>query len=157
MPQTLLEHAVNRGSAALAKRVSRRAFVARVGLGSVALTLGEAGAMLLAPDVALADACPGCADCSDSVQCSLINGGVDSCPSGTCECGCWTVTDCNVCPGQPNCTKSWCDCCGGDFCIPAGGCQCSHGRPMCCYFKKWPGGCGQSSWHIACRHHRCGT
>jgi hypothetical protein len=138
----------------LAMKLSRRSFIGRIGKGTVALSLGGAGAALILPEAAWAHSCPGGCDCSHSVTCGALTGS-NSCPSGTCECGCWTVTDCGTCSNSPGCLKYWCDCCGGDYCHGGAQCRCVGGSPSCCIHKTWSGGCGDSSWHIACRKSIC--
>jgi hypothetical protein len=146
----------------LAQHISRRSFLGRLGKGVVAVSLGAAGAeALLRPPTAMAITCDvnGC-----SIQCSQLNGwNQNSCPTGTCECGCWCLISSNQ--GCPNSHKQWCDCCGGGWCgAPGHGCHCQtagcNGKtyPTCCYTKEWTGqGCGDSSWHIACRKSDCRT
>jgi hypothetical protein len=117
MEATILEGLASQTARRMAARISRRSFVGRAGLGLVAASMGGAGTALLFPEVAEAHTCPSGCNCSESVTCVALTG-VNGCPSGTCECGCWTVSDCTRCPGQPNCVKSWCDCCGGTYCNP---------------------------------------
>ncbi len=138
----------------IAARISRRSFLGRVGKGAIAASLGGAVAeSLLNPPTALAV----CSGINCSVQCSHLPGwGSNTCPTGTCECGCWCING----PGCAN-YKEWCDCCGGDYCNPHG-CRCisSCGTtyPSCCLTKDWsPQGCGNSTWHIACRTSKCVT
>ena len=153
---TVLEAAASRATRGLAGRISRRSFVGRAGLGIVAASVGGSGTALLFPASAAAHTCPGGCDCSESVTCATLTG-ANACPSGTCECGCWTVSDCTHCSSEPNCTKSWCDCCGGDYCNP-NPCNCVGGHPSCCNHKTHSGGCGVlNQWHIACRKSFCGT
>ena len=136
-----------------AQRVSRRSFLGRLGKGMIAASLGAGGAAILAED-AFAHAC-NCERCDCSIGCAALPGhNSNSCPPGTCTCGCWCVSG-ESCPAF----REWCDCCGGDYCNPHG-CRCVTGtdgctRPSCCHHKEWPGGCGSSSWHIACRRSQC--
>lgn len=140
----------------LAQHVSRRSFLGRLGKGVVAASLGAAGAeALLRPPTALGVNC-GVNNCS--VQCSHLPGwNQNACPTGTCECGCWCLISAN--PGCPNSHTQWCDCCGGSYCNGGANCKCvsSCGTtyPSCCLTKDWSGGCGDSSWHIACRKSNC--
>lgn len=138
----------------LATKISRRSFFGRLGKGAVVATLGGSGAALLMPEAAWAHSCPSGCDCSESVTCATLTGS-NSCPSGTCECGCWLVSDCTHCGGSTNCWKWWCDCCGGGYCNGGANCRCVGGHPSCCNHKTHSGGCGDSSWHIACRKSFC--
>lgn len=152
----------------LAARVSRRTFMARLGQGMIALSLGSAGAVAFA-EGALADPVCACGRCTsvpftgesccgrNSVTCRTLTG-TNACPSGTCICGCWWV---NV--STSSCASGlleWCDCCGA--CQSGGACACvtgSDGRryPTCCTHKWWTSKdvCGDCTSHIKCRRQRC--
>jgi len=144
--------AVARG---LAARVSRRSAIGRIGRGAVAVSLGGAGAALFAPNAA-ATSCTGV----NSTRCECLVGGSNSCPSDTCACGWWCVSDATCASGH----KFWTDCCGG--CNDGANCACVYDcvdgalRPYCCNLKEWGCGCGtvgsQYS-HIKCRIHTCGS
>ena len=152
---TWLETLSDSLSRGLAGRISRKSFVGRVSRGAVAATLGGAGATLFMTESAEAHANPCANGCS--VQCSRHpSWGANSCPSGTCECGCWCISvSTGVCGSG---LKEWCDCCGGDFCLPQG-CTCISAcgttYPSCCNHKVWAEGCGSADWHIACRYSKC--
>lgn len=151
MNATLLETFSKHSSTYLAGRVSRRSFMGRLGRGAIAATLGGAGATLLLNQRAEAHTCP-CSNCGNSIGCGTLTGVQGSCPSDTCQCGCWCI---NV--SSDKCAsgiREWCDCCGG--CAEgSGGCRCVNGIPTCCYHKEWPEGCGSADTHIKCRYHKC--
>ena len=148
-------------SRALARRLTRRSAVYRLGRYGVALALGRAGAALL-DDGALAATAASCycGECfsapdrnccgNDSVWCSWAYGTPGECPAGTCECGSWPAG-----PGMRN----------GDCCGECGGgsdCSCLYFYgaywPSCCRIQNWkPGNCGNdcsncsTAYYIKCR------
>ena len=97
-----LERAVDVGSRAMARRLTRRSALAGVGKGAVALSLGAAGTALYRSEQARAHTPPGCS--GSSVTCFKLTG-TNGCPAGTCACGYWVVRDCTRCSGSPNCFK----------------------------------------------------
>jgi hypothetical protein len=160
MPEeTLLETLSNSFAQGLAMRISRRSTLGRLGRGAIAISLGGAGAALLAPGEAFAS-CSCCTTGNNSIRCQCLAGGSNACPSDTCQCGWWCVSDSTCSSGH----KFWTDCCGG--CNNGGLCTCITDcvdgtvRPSCCWTKEWGCGCGtvgsQFS-HIKCRIHICGS
>lgn len=137
----------------LANRISRRSMISRLGKTAMALTLGSAGVSLLA-DPASAHFSPTCGSCSgsccssNSVLCANLPGhNANSCPSGSCECGYWTVSQ-PGCPGTG--LRKWTDCClGGDPCT------CPGGTPSNCRHKTYSQGCTDCWHHIRCRKYVC--
>ena len=139
----------------LADRTPRRAFLGRIGRGLVASSVGGAAALSLFTERAYAGGC-GCYG-DVSVSCDCLPGGTNACPSGTCECGCWTTCT-SMCTGCNN--TQWCDCCntsaGTPSCVQ--GCGPDPGRPKNCFNKEWSGGCGTvNQTQIRCRHWFCST
>jgi hypothetical protein len=152
---TVLERAATISSRLVASRVSRRSFFGRVGRGVAAASLGAAGTQLLAPAVALADACPHGCNCACSVSCNYLPGwGQNACPPDSCRCGHWCIQD-STCG---NGIRKWTDCCGTGWCADHGGCYCVPGknRPTCCNPRDWSGGdCSPTPGHIVCRTTDC--
>jgi hypothetical protein len=158
MSETYLESLSNRLARGLATRVSRRSAVGRLGRGAIAVSLGSAGAAIFVGGAA-AHTC-NCSNCSNSVRCECLPGGSNNCPSGSCQCGWWCVSD-GTCPSGH---KFWIDCCGG--CNSGQACNCvvdcvdGQQRPTCCHHKEWGCGCGtvgSEFSHIKCRIHVCGS
>jgi hypothetical protein len=145
---TRLEGIANRVSRRLAMRVTRRSFIGRLGAGATVALLGaEAANLIASPSSALACS-SGC-----STGCLELDGWKkNSCPTGSCDSGCWCIT-----VPQSTCStglKRWCDCTGG--CSHGADCHCnSNGAPTCCNHKFWGGGCGDSDDYIKCRHWNC--
>src|SRR5215831_10902530 len=75
----------------LANRLPRRTFIGKVGLFAAAAVMGSAASTLLSPDPAWAQGGCGC-NGNNSVSCQCLTG-LNACPSGTCQCGCWAVCD----------------------------------------------------------------
>lgn len=149
MTDTKLERYSKVATTRLARSVSRRSFIGRVGRGAIAASLGSAGAALLANNSALAHTggC-GCADgCGLSVSCDNLPGHMhNSCPSGSCGCGCWCCSTTGCASGY----REWCDCCGGC----SGGAGCANGKPTCYNHAVWSNGCNGHI-HIKCRRKNC--
>lgn len=132
----------------VASKTPRRSFLGLAGRLTLAVVGGGAAGLLLWEETAYAG---GCCGASNSVGCKCLTG-VNLCPSGTCECGCWTAC-------TPQCgalTTHWCDCCDTSGCNT----QCISGcnnKPKCCFPKEWRGGCGsRDQTIIRCRHYECG-
>lgn len=171
-----LDHAVGSLSRGLARRVTRRSAVSRLGRYGAALSLGAAGAALLddtAWAAATSSCCQGCyGTCPkyDSRWCD--DGG--QCPSTTCQCGAWW-SGCYCSNGQ-----KWMygDCCGdcgcGTDCFESSSYDCSVGPcptaggngspcPSCCFqfahvsSVRQCGDCTSCScpWYIRCRRAFC--
>lgn len=94
-----LVDATTRASDSLARRISRRSFLARTTRTAIAVVMGSAGATLLLADPAAAHT-GGCGTCSGSccgslsVLCSNLPGhNQNSCPGQTVNCGYWQVSD----------------------------------------------------------------
>ena len=156
-PGPTIDDYFGRLSQTLAARTPRRSFLGKLGTITIAAgvgtVVGGAGAALWAEPSSIQAAChdgqTACA--STSAYCGCSNTHNASCPSGTCECGCWLS-----CPSSTYCgvkTTRFCDCCISN----GGGCSssCPCG-PRCCFTKEWSGGCGTSSWIIRCRVTSCG-
>jgi hypothetical protein len=156
-------------SGLLAERVSRRSALEKVGRYGMAMSLGAAGVALapggLAEAAALASCCDTCVSnpcggsgCPNSVWCGL--GGV--CPSGTCECGSWSIGGSCTSGGKSG-TYYAGDCCGN--CGGGTNCACHSGAVQCCNYHEWQNGwcavndctCGTSGWFIKCRRQYCHT
>lgn len=139
----------------LADRTPRRSFLGKMGRGLVASSVGGAAALGLFAEQAYASGGCGCyGDVSVTCACEY---GTDACPTGTCECGCWTSCSayCTGCSAT-----QWCDCCNTTsnyttHCV--GGCGPAPGYPTNCYTKAqgWPGGCGTGTSVIRCRYYLC--
>lgn len=136
----------------VAARINRRRFLGRVGGSLVAV--GAGGLALQRPDLertatqvrltadAIPDAgCCGCSTCGESAQCAN-----NACPSGSCDCGYWTVCAC----GGGTTLQHIQDCCAAC----SGGCGCSGGRPTCYYNVEWSSGCSGHT-KIHCRVFKC--
>jgi hypothetical protein len=147
---TVLDQHLGEVSRRLASRTPRRSFIGRVGRLAVAAGAGGVGALLWA-DPALAVTChdgrTSCNNLTYSAWCGCNN---STCPSGSCECGCWYVCD-GAC--SPRLTK-YCDCCQSGTST----CACSPARPKYCFPKQYAGGCGTVRVSvIRCRYRRCTT
>jgi len=170
-----LTHAMSRR---LATRYPRRSFLGRVGRYATAAAVGGTASAMLWQDSAIAKLAaaprtctsrtcngtnhtsPCCHDSkaacsSESVTCSCLTGS-NLCPSGTCQCGCWTVCDNSRCT-FPN-SSMFCDCCETGS-PPASschsGCSCTVSS---CFTKEWsnPPGCGTvGTTVIRCRELFC--
>lgn len=144
-PDTYLARFGARASQGLAARLSRRSFIAKVGGGAVAIALGSE---LVFPALAAA---------AESETCANLTGS-NSCPSGTCHSGCWTIQDSSHCSTSCNQLKCWCDCQDqGSYCAnnPWGGCHTfADGSVTCCNDKRWSGGCS-TGLHTVCRRSFC--
>lgn len=141
-------------SQALARRVSRRHVVGRIGRTGVAVSLGGAGmALFAAPASAHSGGqcgqCQGSCCGSESVWCSTLTG-VNQCPSGSYGCGSWTV---GTCSGGG--VLRYADCCGG--CNNGAACTCIGGSPSCCRHQQWTNGASNdcANNHIKCRRSFC--
>jgi hypothetical protein len=174
--QGTLDHAVESLSRGLARRMTRRSALSKLGRYGVAMSLGASGVALLKDERASAvitstccQSCRGgCCNC-DSYWCSL--GGV--CPSYTCRCGAWWA-GCYCangarlyygdCCGNCGC-GSYCNCaadrCGNGACNQPGGCS---PCPACCHQFQHTSdtgrecgdcGCG-CPWYVNCRRAFCG-
>ena len=125
-------------SRSLAARYSRRSFLGRVGLSTVAASVGTSAVALLTPEAAFAAESDWCANVMGTSFCDTTYG---------CYCGCWNVSSC-----------SFCDCCDkGSWCSSHGGCKSSgFGTVTCCNPKEHLGqGCGVSTTKIICRDGFC--
>ena len=136
----------------LAERSPRRSFLGKAGRGLVASSVGGTAALALFAESAYAGGC-GCYG-SESVTCGCLTG-ANTCPSGTCQCGCWTTCSA-FCTGCNN--TNWCDCCNqtahSSYCVSS--CGTAPGRPSNCFSKEWSGGC--STGHsIRCRYYYCSS
>src|SRR6266516_481215 len=105
--EPLLDRFAVSTSRALARRLPRRTFLGKVGLYATAAVVGASASTLLSQDPALARSNCGCTG-GNSVSCQCLTG-TNACPSGTCQCGCWTVCNSSIC-AFPN-SVNWCDCC----------------------------------------------
>jgi hypothetical protein len=146
-PGRRVDDYVSHVSQALARRTPRRSFLGTMGRLAIAAgaggAVGGAGALLWAePASATATVCGGA---THSAYCGCSSS-TTSCPSGSCQCGCWAVCN-SVC--TPVLTY-YCDCCATSSCS----CTCPCG-PRCCFTKEWSGGCGSSSSRIRCRIRFC--
>jgi hypothetical protein len=147
-PGLRVDDYVSQLSKTLARRTPRRSFLGTMGRLTVAAgaggAVGGAGALLWAePASATALVCGGA---THSAYCGCSSS-TTSCPSGSCQCGCWAVCT-TVC--DPVLTY-YCDCCVSPSCS----CTCPCG-PRCCFRKEWSGGCGTvGSSKIRCRIRFC--
>src|SRR6266702_6180836 len=135
-------------SRGMANRYPRRSFLGKVGRYAAAAVAGGSASVLLLQEPALAVGC-GCG-ATHSVSCLCLTGS-NTCPSGTCQCGCWSACDTSRCPSPHS--IQWCDCCNksshGSACVAS----CSN-LPKNCFSKEWSGGC--STGHsIRCRKFSC--
>lgn len=149
VPPTRIEYLAGGFSRHLAGRISRRSFMGSVGRGAIAATMGTlATPFLIRPALAHTNSCQ--SFCSAS--CRALTGS-NSCPSGSCNCGCWCIrVSSSTCSST---YREWCDCCGGCGDSDRG---CINGtdnltHPTCLLHKEWPEGCSDT--HIKCRFHRC--
>src|SRR5712691_5283830 len=101
-------------SRAMATRFTRRSFFGKVGRYAAAATVGGSALAVLFPESAYAtNGCVnGGGNCSgqDSVNCFCLTGS-STCPSGTCQCGCWQSCDGSGTAGGRVVHSQWCDCC----------------------------------------------
>lgn len=147
----------------LAGRTSRRSFLARVGQGTVALSVGSAFAPRIIGEAHAEGPC-NCGICPSGASCCSGNSatclcvwGENSCPSGSCIGGCWwepvSTSQCGT--G----IREWCDCIQG--CEQNCRCISCNGQTQarCCYHKTYSSRsqCGDACNHIRCRRHRCVT
>ena len=158
---------VERLSGVLDRRLSRRSFVVRAAFSATALSTGGLS-YLLQPGRAYASICSCAGDCACGSSCCapytefccVINGGYNSCPSGTIMAGWWKADGSVYCDGPRyymdcNGVCSCTDGCGGgyQFCDPACdglscGCaegSCDHYREGCFQFRY-----GQCNQDVAC-------
>jgi len=169
-----LDQAVASMSRSLAKRLTRRSALSKLGRYSVALSLGAAGSVLLDDELAWAQpgGCQGCSPYGGS-GCTSGKCAYDSrwcdyggyCPSYACRCGAWQAGTCSN--GQ---RLMYGDCCGS--CGGGGDCSCSSSFdcsgtgspcPTCCHQINWYtdpnrqcGNCNAGSpWYIHCRRAFC--
>lgn len=157
---------------ALARRVTRRSAVARIGRYGVALSLGAAGVELLNPPQAWANrlnCCGGCVGgCCGCESRWCDEGG--NCPSGTCGCGYWLQGGQCIGSNGLKGTVAYGDCCGD--CGDGSDCRCSSSFncngtcsscQSCCNEFQWYesshscGSCGCPAWFIKCRRQFCQT
>jgi hypothetical protein len=115
----LLDAVVEAGTRRVANRVSRRAFLGR--LGGALVAVGTGGSVFWSASPAQADSC-GCTHSGHSTSC-VING----CPSGSWNCGAWYVCTSNCVGGER--MKKYLDCCKTSCTQGCG----SDGYPRCCY------------------------
>jgi len=152
--EPMLDHLAGGFSRAMATRFTRRSFFGKVGLYATAAVVGGTASTLLWQEPALAATCTdGSASCNGattSVTCQCLTG-LNTCPSGTCECGCWTVCNPSIC-AFPN-AVAWCDCCNTSR--HSAGCAC--GKPKNCFPKEhFCSTCGcNPGFSIRCRKHEC--
>lgn len=137
-------------SRTMAMKFARRSFLGRVGVYATAAVGGAASTLLLQePALALAPANCGC-NGDTSVTCVCLTG-TNACPSGTCECGCWTACNTDFC-ALPN-SVSFCDCCNtsshSSTCVQ----DCSS-KPSNCFGQEWTGTCSPG-FTIRCRQYSC--
>ncbi len=138
---------VDRLSAVLDRRTSRRGFLARSAVVGSALAVGP-GQYLLRPGTAYAAVCGSDSTCSSgyTVFCATINDGVNRCPPNALVGGWWKADNSGFCCGSAryyiDC-HSYCSCgCGGGSAFCGEGCRsCSCGcgpkdscdqRRVCC-------------------------
>jgi hypothetical protein len=135
-------------SEGMATRFPRRSFLGKVGRYATAAVAGGTASVLLLQEPALAIGC-GCG-ATHSVSCHCLTGS-NTCPSNTCECGCWIACDTSRCPSPHS--IQWCDCCNQRS--PTSRCvaRCS-GLPANCFPKEWSGGCNPGH-PIRCRKFSC--
>lgn len=141
----LPDRVAGRISRAMAARFPRRSFFGRVGVYAAAATVGGGALSLLSQEAALAGGC-GC-NGYESVSCGCLTGS-NSCPSGTCGCGCWAV-----CGGCGDYAKMWCDCCNESYHSARCVSSCSS-DPSNCFTKDYAGGCAPG-YTIRCRYWYC--
>jgi len=158
--ETALDRASTLMTRATASYFPRRSFFGKVGRYTVAAAIGIAAPSILWPDAAYATT--GCwdgggASCNgqNSVTCGCLTG-VNTCPSDTCQCGCWAACDSSKCPFPAS--VQFCDCCHQNGVTPHSSCAsaaCSH-KPTNCFRKEHPGGCGSVGQNvIRCRMYSC--
>ena len=156
-PRSGLVDVTARVSDSLARRISRRSFLARTTRTAIAVVMGSAGASRVLADPAAAHT-GGCGSCggsccgANSVLCQNLPGHMqNSCPGQTVNCGYWEVNDSSCASGR----RRYIDCCGG--CAGGSNCTCINGAPSCCRHKTYPQQQGTCSDHIKCRRHHCVT
>jgi len=152
---------VDRLSAVLDARTSRRGFLARSAVVGSALAVGPVD-FLLKPGTAYAAVCGSDATCDSgyTVFCVTINGGVNRCPPNALVGGWWKADNSGFCCGSAryyiDC-HSYCSCgCGGGsaFCGEScRSCSCGCGprdscdqRKVCCNEFRY----GQCMQHVSC-------
>jgi hypothetical protein len=140
------ERVVQRVSARLGHRFSRRSFLVRTAVVGSALAVNPLR-YLLRPGTAYASLCGPAADCGSgwTAMCCTINGGRNTCPPGSIPAGWWKVDNSGFCSGGPryyidcNSTCGPCGCGSSGICGPSCwtcGCHCASGtcdqRRVCC-------------------------
>jgi hypothetical protein len=148
--EPLLDRFAVSASRALANRLPRRTFLSRVGLYATAAVIGSSASTLLSQDPALANGGCGC-NGFNSVSCQCLTGR-NACPSGTCQCGCWTVCDFTIC-SAPN-SVNWCDCCNTSAHSASCVSRCNS-QPSNCFSKEHTGQGCTTGHTIRCRYHQC--
>lgn len=132
----------------IAAKSPRRSFLGKLGRLSLAAVAGSAAAVRLLEETAYGHS--SCCGASHSVSCSCLTG-VNGCPSGTCECGCWSACDAK-CGDR---VTRWCDCCDTSGCTKDCVAGCNN-EPKCCFHKPYSGGCGTiGETHVRCRKWSC--
>lgn len=148
--QDLIDQLATSISQRMATRFARRSFLGKVGVYATAAVGGAASGLLL-QEPALAASLVNCGCNGDtSVSCSCLTG-VNVCPSGTCECGCWTACNSAFC-ALPN-SVTFCDCCNTSFHSSTCVGSCSS-KPSNCFAQEWTGSCSPG-FTIRCRQYSC--
>jgi hypothetical protein len=147
----------------LARRTSRRGFLARVGLVGTALAVDPWG-YILKPGSAYATVCGSGSSCYSgwSVFCATINHGVNACPPGSIAGGWWKADGASLCGGHAryivDCNATCTRCAHGartGMCAPnCQSCRCTCGpssqcdqRRSCCTQFRY-GQCNQGVRHV---------
>jgi hypothetical protein len=111
----------------LARRTSRRGFLARAGVVGSALVVDTVG-FALRPQSAYASVCGPGSSCSSgwTVFCATINNGVNACPPGSIAAGWWKADGASLCGGRAryivDCNATCSNCGGGGSGICARSC-----------------------------------
>lgn len=170
-----LEYAVGSMSRGLARRITRRSAMSRLGRYGVALSLGAAGAALLDDTARAATTGTCCQDCRGgccSCESTWCDYGGECPPSGSCRCGAWWG-GCYCSGGRRLMYGDCCGSCGcGSYCT-CGAFDCSSGAcggtscrtcPSCCHqfqhvsdTNRQCGDCSTCScpWYVNCRRAFC--
>ncbi|HXW31961.1 MAG TPA: twin-arginine translocation signal domain-containing protein, partial [Acidimicrobiales bacterium] len=160
---------VERSSAFLATRLSRRSFINRAAMAGSAVAVGAGADLVLRPQTAYGLVCScgnGSCDCDSnccagfSEFCCSVNGGYNYCPAGTIMGGWWKADNSTYCNGPRyymdcNATCACDDGCGAGFpfCDPScDGVNCGCGPAGC---NSYVTGCfqfryGQCNQQVAC-------
>jgi hypothetical protein len=157
---SISQKVVDVASAGLARRSSRRGFLARSAIVGSALAVNPFK-FALKPGTAYASLCGPAASCSSgwTVFCCSINHGSNTCPPGTIPAGWWKTDRSSFCNDGPryildcNAKCGGCGCGGGGICGPncySCKCHCGTGscdqRLVCCNEFRY----GQCHQEVAC-------